>query len=192
MIGVCITTYREKAPNVGWYPTYVVDAESTGVRRGIGPCLMEAWDLALKDGCDYIVQIDAGGSHDPKQIDRFMTALYKGNDVVVGSRFMAGARYIGNPKRRIASRFATWMCNLKTKGNFSDWTSGYRAFSSDALTRLLKFEYKAQMHFWQAEVLHNAWLSRMTIGEVPITYTAGRSSFNRKVALEALRVWRNL
>jgi hypothetical protein len=90
------------------------------------------------------------------------------------------------------SRIASAMCNRKTGLGFTDWTSGYRTYTKEALSILLDQAYDAEMHGWQIEVLYHAWKSGLSISEVPITYRAGRSSFNLGVALEAFRVWRNL
>lgn len=194
-IGVCITTYRESAgylvmqlDKMG-YSTYVVDAEETGVRLGIGPCLLEAWRRAFSDKCGYILQMDAGNSHFVVDTPRLLNALKLGADMVIGSRFCKGASYIGNPKRATLSRIASAACNLKAHTSFTDWTSGFRGFKYDTLRRLYYFNYQAQMHGWQIEVLKNALRLDADIAEVPIMYHAGRSSFNRKVAFEALGVW---
>ena len=71
----------------------------------------------------------------------------------------------------------------------TDWTSGYRVYSAKAAEYLLGCQYRAKMHGWQVEVLFNAIRGGLSISEAPITYTAGRSSFNRSVAGEALGVW---
>jgi len=164
------------------------------IRMGIGPSLMEGWLWALKRGAESVVQLDAGGSHDPGEAPRLVSAL-QDFDMVIGSRFLPGSRYIGNRKRAALSRLAAAMCNNRqVKPRFTDWTSGYRAFTKDAIGVLLPwgFEYTTTMHSWQIEVLREAIRRKLTIGEVPITYRAGRSSFNRAIARDAVGVWRTL
>jgi len=159
--------------------------------RGIGPSLLEAWDFALNLGADEIIQLDAGGSHDPRQVKRLLGTLQRA-DMVIGSRFMPGATYIGNPRREQMSRLASRMCNLVTGQYIADWTSGYRAFRREAIEKLLHYRYEAKMHGWQIEVLGNAIKEGLRIAEVPITYTAGESSFNKGVAWEAFQAWQRL
>jgi len=159
---------------------------------GLGACLMLAWRFALDSGCDSVLQIDAGGSHDPEDSLAFFEAAYTHNaDLIIGSRFMQRGRYInGSLKRRFMSRFAAFMMNCAQHGaHYSDWTSGYRYFSERALRYLLDRDYIARMHGWQMEVLAYAGELGLKIVEVPITYTAGRSSFNRRVAHEAFQVF---
>lgn len=197
-LGAVMTTYRESTQSItedlhsmGFLP-FVIDAESTGHRRGIGPCLFEAWARAWSAKCDYIVQLDAGGSHSPFDAPSLIHELENGADIAIGSRFCKGAHYVGNPKRALMSRLAASACNLKTGASISDWTSGYRGFSRTALDVLLSERFSAKMHGWQIEVLNRAIEYDLAIREVPITYTAGRSSFNRSVAWEAFKVWRSL
>lgn len=160
-------------------------------RYGIGLSLMRGWHWAILANCDYIVQIDAGGSHDPNEaMDLVELARATGAGVVIGSRFCKGARYTGNPKRALMSRLAAFMCNLAQHGaHYSDWTSGYRVFSRRALETLLPIQYRGRMHEWQIEVLARAGEAGLRIVEAPITYSAGRSSFNRKVAWAAFQMW---
>lgn len=173
------------------------------LRRGIGPSLVEGWRWALGEGATRVVQLDAGGSHFAGQALGLLDGLghecrihapTMGADVVVGSRFCAGARYEGNLRRQWMSRAAALACNVRyghALTGVSDWTSGYRAFSAEALRKLARCNYSATMHGWQIEVLLAArWLGLRVI-ERPITYRAGRSSFNRRIAKEAFGVWQN-
>jgi dolichol-phosphate mannosyltransferase len=227
MIAVCITTYNEEASIASlvkefarfgdnWYRVYVVDDGSTddtvleafnagayrvwqtGGQCGIGPCLMKAWELALADDPLKIIQIDAGGSHDPKDVLTMALAGY-GVDLVIGSRFMPGGHFVRpwefaptSGLRPFLSKAAALACNWMQGTTFKDWTSGYRIFSPRLLRALLQVPYECKMHGWQIEVLGYAMEFGAVVREAPITYTAGRSSFNRKVAWEALKAFRRL
>jgi len=158
---------------------------------GLGPGLMQAWDLALRLGADVIVQMDAGGSHQPFQARMMARQLRQGAfDVMVGSRFCRGAVYAkgGPPWRPWASRAMTLACNA-LGGPCTDWTSGFRALTASAADALLSQPYRTQMHGWQIEMLMYCYQQKMRIGEMPISYIPGRSSFNGRVAREALQVW---
>ncbi len=164
------------------------------LRTGIGPSLVEGWRRALQESPDHVVQLDAGGSHDPRHVEHMLHRL-RWSEIVIGSRFTPGAIYEGNIKRAALSRLAALACNVKqyhALTGISDWTSGYRAFRPEALRKLARIEYQATMHGWQIEVLQAALLLGMRIDEAPIHYQAGRSSFNRRVAGEAFGVWRGL
>lgn len=174
-------------------------AESAGAlvlrvpRIPIRDALMAGWEMALRGGYGHIVQIDAGGSHWAGDAERLLAAVHRcGCDLAVGSRFVPGAVYHGRPRRREMSRLAAAACRAKTGAYLTDWTSGFRAFRSGALRLLVGKTYRATMHGWQIEVLAQALRHDMTIGEVPITYRAGRSSFDWQVAREAFGTWARL
>jgi dolichol-phosphate mannosyltransferase len=160
-------------------------------RMGIGPCLVRAWHYALGHGAERLVQLDAGGSHDPDQALRLLSRVGLGVDVVLGTRFRPGSEYVGGPWwRPLLSAVAAWACRWAQAGAwYSDWTSGYRAFSRRALEELVGRHYFARMHGWQIEVLAMAGEAGLVVAELPITYKAGRSSFNGRVANEAINVW---
>ena len=153
--------------------------------------LFRSWRYALAEyEPSYILQIDAGGSHDPAEARRMVRALDAGADVVIGSRFMPGAAYIGGTwRRRVMSQAAALACNVTQGAHVRDWTSGYRLFTADAAFALLQYKYWQRMHGWQIAVLARANALGLNVVEVPITYRAGRSSFNGKVALEAANTW---
>jgi dolichol-phosphate mannosyltransferase len=154
---------------------------------GIGPCLVRGWQLALEAGASRIVQIDAGGSHDVADLPRLLACRA---DLVIGSRFVRGAVYHGRPWRALASRVASLACSYAQSGaSWHDWTSGYRVFSARAARYLADVRYTATMHGWQIEVLARAGEAGIGIAEVPITYTAGASSFSPAVAHEAFMTW---
>lgn len=178
----------------------VVDEESTDRTRelaldagaevhrwygGIGPCLIEGWKWARQYRPANVIQIDAGGSHDPEDLDLLLAS---NADVVVGSRFVQGGVHTGPLWRRWGSQLygAFWANNHGCA--IRDWTSGYRVFSLDAINYLADCPYTATMHGWQAEVLSYAYRAGFDIEEVPIRYHAGRSSVSWKVIREAWKV----
>jgi dolichol-phosphate mannosyltransferase len=156
---------------------------------GIGPCLMLAWRAALEHGATRIVQMDAGGSHDPADLPRLLAVEAA---VVIGSRFVDGGSYQGRPWRAAASRVLARALSVSQPGwprHIYDWTSGYRIFTRQAGRRLLSYRYLAKMHAWQIEVLARARQEHLLIEESPIHYRAGRSSFDGGALREVGLVW---
>lgn len=78
---------------------------------------------------DIIVVIDADGSHDPREIPRFVTALMEGADFVKGSRFATQGGTTDMPRLR---KFGNWgfvkMVNLLFAQTFTDLCYGFHAF----------------------------------------------------------------
>jgi len=154
--------------------------------QGIAPSLMDAWRMAYSFGWTRIIQIDAGGSHDPAQIDRLLTS---GTDVTIGSRFLPSSEYIGRGWRKHASNLAAVLLNWAAHQHIHDWTSGYRVFSRKAIEVLLSGNYMTTMHTWQIETLHLALKCGLSVSEFPITYRAGQSTFKLKTVDDFIKVF---
>ena len=159
--------------------------------RGIAAACMAAWRTALEGGATRLVQMDAGGSHQAEEANELLAI---DADVVIGSRFLPGSRYVGRRWRAALSRLAAALCSVRIGGPWiADWTSGYRALTANAAYYLLNFcTYEARMHGWQIEVLGKVLRAGLSVAEVPITYVAGPSSFDLSVAREAFQAWRRL
>lgn len=147
-------------------------------RECIARCMLQAWHCALLLGGTKIVQLDAGGSHSGSEAASVLDALTVYH-MVIGSRFLSGSEFVGSHYRRWRSRSLTRLTNLLSGRNFSDWTSGLRGFRAELLRELMKVPYRCHMHCWQIEVLQAALKLGAKIGEVPISYHAGRSSAHR-------------
>jgi dolichol-phosphate mannosyltransferase len=159
--------------------------------QNIGPSIMEGLKAAMSDGCiRRFVAIDAGGSHNPADLPGLLRV---DADIVIGSRFCPGGVYVGNPRRKIASRLAALMCRIaKRRPRLSDWTSGYRVYTRGAVGSLMYHNYHSAGHAWQIEILTRAIRTGMKIKEAPITYTAGRSSLSMKTIDAAFMAWLDL
>jgi CheY-like chemotaxis protein len=95
-------------------------------RLGKGAALRAGYDAA--DG-DIIVAIDADGSHDPREIPRFIRALLEGADFARGSRFAPGGGTTDMPRyRKLGNQVFIWLVNALYDAHFTDITYGFHAF----------------------------------------------------------------
>lgn len=156
-----------------------------GTNQGLGRAQRRGWQTALGFGATHVVQMDAGGSHDPMHLTRM---FYEQADIVIGSRFIPGGHYTGRLWRDAASRIYARQMNLRHRERIRDWTSGYRVFTAEAVIALMQFPYRCRQHGWQAEALLRARDAGLTIREVPIRYQAGDSSLRLKHVWEAVTV----
>ena len=93
---------------------------------------------ALAAECDWILEIDAGFSHQPDDIPQFFDKMDEGYDCVFGSRFCNGGRiYDSSLKRNLISRGGTLLANLLLGTRLKDMTSGFEMFSRPALEGVL-------------------------------------------------------
>ncbi len=165
---------------VVWAPENrcVVDAYLRGYRE------------ALDAGCDWVLEIDAGYSHQPSDIPRFFEKMGEGFDCVFGTRFGRGGRISDSSlKREVISRGGTFLTNLLLGTKLSDMTSGFELFSRAALEHVLERGVNSRGHFFQTEI--KAHCHSFGVAEVPIHYRAASDSVNNNVLKDAfVNLWR--
>lgn len=165
---------REPRLEVVWSPENrcVVDAYVRGYRA------------ALDAGCDWILEIDAGFSHNPAEAGRFFEKIPEGYDCVFGTRFAPGGQMEhGSWKRRIISRFGGLLTNVVLGTRLSDMTSGYELFSRQTLEMVLAKGIQSRAHFFQTEIKVSC--RKLKCAEVPITYRCPSPRLARKAVGEA-------
>ena len=166
---------REPRLQVVWAPENrcVVDAYIRGYRQ------------ALAAGCDWILEIDAGYSHQPTDVPRFFATMARGYDCVFGSRFCDGGSFQGPLSRRIVSYGGTLLSNLLLGTRLKDMTSGFQLFSRGALEQVLETGINSRANFFQTEI--RAHCRKLQITEVPIRYLVTSDSLKRAVLSDAAR-----
>lgn len=126
---------------------------------------------AMKKDYDYIIEMDAGLSHDPKALPMFLRVLNEGNECVFGSRFIHGGSIQDSSlKRTFLSRVGTILSNTFLGTRMYDMTSGYQGFSKDIVKKLLKYQLLSKAHFYQTELRY--LLRKTRWAEVPIHYVS--------------------
>ncbi len=161
--------------NLLYVPTNknVVDAYLAGFRQ------------AVKDKYNGVVEIDAGFSHDPKQIPQFVQALESGYDCAFGVRPLWNLNYHVPLSRRLYSIFGTLASNLLLGTKLPDSTSGFEAFRSDILSKLILAKpLLSTGHFYQTEIRYLCRNTKLTT--IPITYQFPSARVNKKSIRNAL------
>ena len=173
---------RQREPRlcIVWAPENrcVVDAYVRGYRE------------AIAAGCDWILEIDAGYSHQPEDLPAFLEKMVEGYDCVFGSRFCEGGQVSETPwKRRVISQGGTLLANLLLGTRLRDMTSGYELFSRPVLQQVLARGIHSRGHFFQTEI--KAYCRKFKVAEVPIHYRAASNSVNMRVLNDAFaNLWR--
>jgi dolichol-phosphate mannosyltransferase len=108
------------------------------VNRGYGSALRTGLTEAVRIG-GVVVTLDADESHDPGLIPGMLEQIETGYDMVIASRFRSGGAELGVPwRRRLLSRCASLVCRSTiSMGNVRDYTSGFRAYRSLLLERMI-------------------------------------------------------
>lgn len=162
--------------NVIWAPenTCLVDAYVRGYRE------------ALNANCDWILEIDAGFSHQPSEIPQFFDKMLQGYDCVFGSRFCkSGSMPDSSLRRRIISNGGTIVANILLGTKLKDMTSGFEMFTRSALEMVLDKGIKSRGHFFQTEI--KVHCRRLRIAELPICYRVPSAGVSGSVVKDALQ-----
>jgi dolichol-phosphate mannosyltransferase len=152
--------------------------------RGVADAYVRGYREALAAGCDWILEIDAGFSHEPSDIPTFLEAMADGSDCVFGSRFRAGGQNLGTFRRRFISRGGTALTNLLLGTKLTDMTSGFQLFTSETLEAVLAKGISSKGPFFQTEIKTHC--RNLRIAEVPIRYNAGNHTIGRAAITESL------
>lgn len=160
---------------VVWAPENrcVVDAYVRGYRE------------ALQSDCDWILEMDAGYSHQPYDIPKFFDKMELGYDCVFGTRFSRSGQHSDSSFFRYClSRFGGVLVNLLLGTRLTDMTSGFEAFSNKTLRLVLDRGIQSKGHFFQSEIKTHC--RNLKVAEVPISYRAASPSVNSNVVKDAL------
>jgi dolichol-phosphate mannosyltransferase len=161
-------------------------------KAGIAAAYAAGMAHALDHGATLVVQMDADFSHDPGELPRLLGAIADGADVVLGSRYVPGARIEGWPRsRRLISRGGGRYASLLLGLHVNDPTGGFKCFRADALRAIGLDGLQAGGYAFQIETTYRATRLGLRVVEVPITFrdrTRGASKMSAAIALEA--AWR--
>jgi dolichol-phosphate mannosyltransferase len=106
--------------------------------RGYGAALISAFQCALKSGCDVLVTMDCDGQHEPARIPVLLEAIHDA-DIVSGSRYLRDFKQNSLPTpadRRYINQTITAEINDQFGLNLTDAFCGFKAYRTDALTKL--------------------------------------------------------
>lgn len=152
----------------------VVDAYIRGYRE------------ALAAGCNWILEIDAGFSHQPTEIPQFFEKMAQDYDCVFGSRFCKGGKFTDAPLGRyIISRCGSTLTNILLGTRLKDMTSGFELFTSSALQKVLDKGIQSRGHFFQTEI--KAYCRNLRSAEVPIHYRSPSQNVTTGVVMDAFK-----
>lgn len=139
--------------------------------KNVVDAYLRGYKEALAGGHDYIIEMDAGLSHDPQLLKNFLHFLQEGYECVYGSRFVKGGSMGDSPfKRRMLSRTGTIASNLLLGTRLKDMTSGYQGFHARVVEQFLAYPLKSKAHFYQTELKY--LLRKKRSKEIPINYKA--------------------
>jgi dolichol-phosphate mannosyltransferase len=158
--------------------------------RGLGRSYLDGFRAALTSDADFVCQMDADLSHDPRFLPALIASAASGAGLTIGSRYMEGGRVENWPMRRVMlSGFANSYIRAATGLRVRDCTSGYRCWRREALARLPLDKITSEGYSFLVEVTFQAAAAGVSIAEVPIVFVERRqgvSKLSTSVLVESL------
>src|SRR5688572_28291149 len=176
------------------YPGRVHVLHRSG-QRGLGVSYLEGFRRAIAGDWEFVCQMDADLSHDPKYLLDMRSLAANGADLVIGSRYLNGISVVNWPLRRIIlSQFANFYIRTVTGLGLRDITTGYRCWRREALARLPLDRIVSDGYAFLLDVTFMAADAGLRIAESPIIFIErrqGASKLSSGVLFESLMTpWR--
>lgn len=173
------------------FPTKLFIEKRKG-KNGLGTAYIHGFKWALSKKYEYIIEMDADFSHNPKDLIRLYNACYTGGgDVSVGSRYVNNQVNVVNwdIKRLLLSYFASKYVRFITRIPVFDTTAGFVCWKRNVLETIKLDKIKFIGYAFQIEMKFKAWKHKFTIKEVSVIFTdrdLGASKMSGNIVSEAL------
>ena len=164
-------------------------------KQGLGTAYRAGFRWAIEHAYDYVFEMDADFSHDPRHLPKFLKEI-EDADLVIGSRYLNGRVTVVNwPMPRLmlsyfANVYARWVTGLK----LWDSTGGYKCYRRRVLEGISLEQVRSNGYSFQIETSFRAWKRGFRIKEITITFSdrnVGRSKMSGAIVREAVwMVWR--
>lgn len=161
-------------------------------KNGLGSAYIHGFKWALEKNYDYIIEMDADFSHNPKDLIHLYNAC-----AVDGADFSIGSRYLDNKinvvnwdmKRLFLSYFASKYVRIITQIPIFDTTAGFVCYKSKVLRDIELDKIKFIGYAFQIEMKFKAWKRKFKYKEVSVIFTdreKGVSKMSGSIISEAV------
>ncbi|MFH4963497.1 polyprenol monophosphomannose synthase [Gaetbulibacter sp. M235] len=160
-------------------------------KSGLGTAYIHGFRWALKNHYEFIFEMDADFSHDPKDLIKLYQACDEiGADVAIGSRYIKGVNVVNWPMNRVLmSYLASVYVRIITGMRIKDTTAGFVCYRRNVLETLDLNKIKFIGYAFQIEMKFKVYLKKFNIIEVPVIFTdrtKGESKLSSGIISEAI------
>jgi len=153
--------------------------------KNVVDAYIRGYKEALRSDAEFIIEMDAGLSHDPATLNKFIKFLSEDYLCVYGSRFISGGSMGDSPaNRRKLSKTGTLLANLLLGTKLHDMTSGYQGFHRNIVELFTSYQLHSKAHFYQTEIRY--LLRKYKSIEVPIHYKAPSPRVSKNAIMNSL------
>ncbi|SOE21640.1 dolichol-phosphate mannosyltransferase [Spirosomataceae bacterium TFI 002] len=181
------------------FPERIFIEERAG-KQGLGTAYIHGFKWALNKNYQFIFEMDADFSHNPKDLSRLYHACkVEGHDVAIGSRYITGVNVVNWPIGRVLMSYGAGIyVRFITRMPFMDPTGGFICYTNKVLSTIPLDKITFVGYAFQIEMKFNAFLYKFKIVEVPIIFTdrtKGVSKMSTKIFREAffgviaMKIW---
>jgi glycosyltransferase involved in cell wall biosynthesis len=166
------TTFAQShdASNTGVCP-FPVHVLANPVNQGYGGNQKLGYQYAIENDYDFVALLHGDGQYAPECLPALLEPLRKGAAAAVfGSRMLTpgGARKGGMPAYKfLGNKILTWTQNKLLRSALSEFHSGYRIYSVQAL-QAIPFERNSNDFHFDTEIIIQLLIARKVIVELPI------------------------
>lgn len=160
-------------------------------KSGLGTAYIHGFKWCLQRGYDYIFEMDADFSHNPKDLVRlYKTCKDEGADMAIGSRYIKGVNVVNWPLSRVLlSYLASIYVRLITGMKIFDTTAGFVCYKRKVLETINLDAIKFIGYAFQIEMKFRTFKNKFNIVEIPIIFTdrtKGESKLSKGIISEAV------
>lgn len=145
----------------------------------------------IKSNCEFVMEMDADLSHQPKYVVDFIQTAEQNNlDLVIGSRYIQGGGIENwDMKRKLISRFGSLYAKMILGVNVNDFTGGYNMFRSSFVDKIdLLEQIESIGYLFQIEMKYRSIKAGAKFAETPIIFpdrVNGESKMSGSIIKEA-------
>ena len=159
-------------------------------KDGLGRAYVHGFKWAIKKKYDYIFEMDADFSHNPSELITMLEYLKKGNDMVIGSRYIKGINVVNWPLGRILlSYLASVYVRVITSMPIKDPTAGFVGYKREVLEAIALDKVKFVGYAFQVEMKYKTWRKKFSYIEHPIIFTNRTLGFSK---MDGRIIWEGL
>ena len=160
-------------------------------KLGLGTAYIAGFKWALEKGYNYIYEMDADFSHDPRDLVKLYQACSEnGADLAIGSRYISGVNVVNWPLSRVLMSYvASIYVRMVTGMKIMDTTAGFKCYKKEVLKNIRLDKIKSVGYGFQIEMKFKTWNLGYKIIEIPIIFTdrkLGASKMSGGIFNEAL------
>lgn len=149
------------------------------INLGIGGAVQTGYKYAERNNYDIAIQFDGDGQHDATYISKLVNEIEKGNDIVIGSRYIEDLSEFKSTRiRRVGINILSFLIKLFTGRRIYDPTSGFRAANKEIISM---FATDYPNDYPEPDTIVTVIKSGYKVSEVPVEMkerTSGKSSLS--------------